>query len=70
MSFRKLLWTKKFSEDVKRAKMKNKDLESLQKVIKMLQQGDTLRHEYKPHPLKGKYSDYMKYHIESDWLLI
>ena len=70
MSSRKLIWTKRFSEDVKRAKRRNQNLESLQKVITMLQQGDTLPQEYNPHPLKGKYSGYMECHIESDWLLI
>jgi mRNA-degrading endonuclease YafQ of YafQ-DinJ toxin-antitoxin module len=37
MSYRKLIWTKRFSNDVKRAKRRNRNLESLQKVAKMLQ---------------------------------
>jgi mRNA interferase YafQ len=36
----------------------------------MLQSGNILPQEYKPHPLKGKYSGYMECHIEPDWLLI
>ncbi len=70
MNSRKLIWTKKFSKDVKRAKRRNENLESLQKVIKMLQSGDTLPQECKLHPLKGKYSGYKECHIEPDWLLI
>ena len=70
MNFRKLIWTKRFSKDVKRTKRRNQNLESLQKVIKMLQSGDTLPQECKLHPLKGKYSDYKECHIEPDWLLI
>ena len=70
MNFRKLIWTKRFSKDVKRAKRRNQNLESLQKVIKMLQSGDTLPQECKLHPLKGKYTGYMECHIEPDWLLI
>ena len=70
MNSRKLIWTKRFSKDVKRAKRRNQNLESLQKVIKMLQSGDTLPQECKLHPLKGKYSDYKECHIEPDWLLI
>ena len=70
MSSRKLIWTKRFSKDVKRAKRRNRNLESLKKVTKMLQSSDTLTQEYKPHSLKGKYSGYMECHIEPDWLLI
>jgi len=70
MSSKKLIWTKRFSKDVKRAKRRNQNLESLQEVIKMLQSGDTLPQEYKPHPLKGKYSGYMECHIDPDLLLI
>ncbi|MEA3279113.1 MAG: type II toxin-antitoxin system YafQ family toxin [Thermodesulfobacteriota bacterium] len=70
MNSRKLIWTKRFSKDVKQAKRRNQNLESLQKVIKMLQSGDILSQGYKLHPLKGKYSGYMECHIQSDWLLI
>jgi len=42
MSSRKLIWTKGFSKDVKRAKRRNQNLESLQKIIEMLQSGNTL----------------------------
>ena len=70
MSSRKLIWTKRFSKDVKRARRRNRNLESLQNVIEMLQSDETLSREYKPHPLKGKYSGYMECHIEADWLLI
>ena len=70
MNSRKLIWTKRFSKDVKQAKKRNQNLEFLQKVIKMLQSGDTLPQECKLHPLKCKYSGYMECHIEPDWLLI
>ena len=70
MTSRKLRWTKRFSKDVKQEKRRNQNLESLQNVIKILQSGDNLPQEYKPHLLKGKYSGYMECHIEPDWLLI
>ncbi|MDO9567648.1 MAG: type II toxin-antitoxin system YafQ family toxin [Candidatus Desulfaltia sp.] len=70
MSSRKLIWTKRFSKDINRVKRRNQNLESLQKVIEILQSGDTLPQEYKPHSLKGKYSGYVECHIEPDWLLI
>ena len=70
MTSKKLIWSKRFSQDVRRAKRRNHNLESLQKVIKTLQSGDTLSQEYKPHFLKGKYSGFMECHIEPDWLLI
>jgi len=70
MNSRKLIWTKGFSKDVKRAKRRKQNLESLQKVIEMLQSGNPLSQKYKLHPLKGKYSGYMECHIEPDWLLI
>jgi mRNA interferase YafQ len=70
MSSKKLIWTKQFSKDVKQAKRRHQSLESLQKVLKMLQSGETLPQECKPHSLKGTYSGYMECHIEPDWLLI
>ncbi len=70
MSLQKLIWTKSFSKDVKRAKKRNLNIESLQEVIKILQFGDSLSKEYRPHHLKGRYSGYMEYHIGPDWLLI
>jgi len=70
MSSRILIWTKSFSRDVKRAKKRNLNLETLQKIIKILQAGDSLPQQYKPHPLKGKYSGFMECHIGPDWLLI
>jgi len=70
MNPRKLIWTKRFSKDVKRAQKRNRDLESLQNVIQMLQSADTLPQKYKTHPLKGNYSGFMECHLEPDWLLI
>jgi len=70
MSSKKLIWTKRFSKDVKRAKRRNWNLKYLKKITKILQTSDTLPRAYKLHPLKGKYSGYMECHIEPDWLLI
>jgi len=49
MNAGKLIWTKRFSKDVKRAKRRNQNLDFLQKVIKMLHSGDTLPQKYKLH---------------------
>ncbi len=70
MNSRKLIWTKRFSKDVKRARKRNRNLESLQNVIRMLQSNNTLPQQYKQHTLKGKYAGFMECHIENDWLLI
>lgn len=70
MRSKTLIWTKGFSRDVKRARRRNRNLESLHEVINILQSANALPQEYKPHPLKGKYSGYMECHIEPDWLLI
>jgi len=70
MNLKKLVWTKRFSKDVKRAKKRNWELDSLQNVVQMLQSNSALPREYKPHPLKGSYSGYMECHLETDWLLI
>lgn len=70
MSSKKLIWTRRFSRDVKRARRRNWNLETLQTVIEILQSAETLPQEYKPHPLRGKYAGYMECHLESDWLLI
>lgn len=70
MSSKKLIWTKQFSKDVKQAKRRNQNLESLQRIITMLQSGETLPQKHKPHTLKGTYSGYKECHIEPDRLLI
>lgn len=67
---KKVIWTKKFSKDVKRAKKRNLNLNSLGEAITILQNKEILPQKYKPHPLKGNYSGYMECHLESDWLLI
>jgi len=70
MKFKRLIWSKQFSKDVKRAHRRHRKLDNLQYVLKTLQTESDLPRKYKPHPLKGEYAEFMECHIEPDWLLI
>ena len=62
--------TKKFKQDIKRCKNRNKDLDKLEFVIKELCCGKRLDLKYRQHLLSGKYNNRYECHIEPDWLLI
>jgi mRNA interferase YafQ len=49
---------------------RGRDEKLVQKVIKMLANGETLPAEYKTHKLKGKYKNCFECHIQPDWLLV
>jgi mRNA interferase YafQ len=67
---RQLIWTTKFSKDLKLAKKRDFNLNKLKVLLEILQRGENLPVNYKSHQLKGKYSGYMECHIEPDWLLV
>ena len=60
----------KFGKDLKRCKKRNKDLEKLKEVTRILVQGKTLPPTKRPHKLGGDYKNWSECHIEPDWLLI
>ena len=66
----KLLYTRNFDKDLKRALKRGYDLQLLQEVIEELETKGKLDKSYFPHKLKGVYADCMECHIKPDWLLI
>ncbi len=59
-----------FKKDFKRFKNDKVLMETLFSIVKLLAEGKELPKEYKPHPLKGTWKNYMECHVESDSLLI
>ena len=66
----RLLTTKRFERDLKRAKSRGKDLERLWRVVDRLLNERSLEARYRPHRLSGVRSGSWECHIEPDWLLI
>ena len=66
----RLLTTKRFEKDLKRAIKRGKDLDKLWKIIKLLLDNKPLEKRHRPHPLSGNYDRAWECHIEPDWLLI
>ena len=62
--------TTQYKKDFKRYKHQSDKLESLLKVIRMLENDVELPEEFQKHPLKGKYKGCLECHIEGDFLLI
>lgn len=62
--------TTQYRKDLKRYKHQPKKLDTLKKVIKMLQDEIPLPAEYRPHMLLGLYKGCMECHIQGDFLLI
>jgi mRNA interferase YafQ len=66
----RLLTTKRFGRDLKRAKKRGKDLGRLWGVVDRLLGGQALDLRYRRHRLSGAWSGSWECHIEPDWLLI
>ena len=62
--------TSQFKKDFKRF---CKDLEKVRRLyvlLEKLMRGEEIPADYKPHPLKGEWKNYMECHVEEDYLLI
>ena len=66
----KIRTSNKFEKDFVRCAKRNFKLESLGKVLELLERTGNLPRNYKPHSLSGNYSGYWECHIKPDWLLI
>ena len=63
--------TKRFRQDVRRAKRRSKDLTKLNKILHDLKHGVALLKRYRNHQLwQGGYSGAYELHLEPDHLLI
>ncbi len=59
-----------FKRDVKRMQRRDKDLEKLKEILRLLINAEKLEQKYRDHQLKGLLKDCRECHIEPDWLLI
>lgn len=66
----RLLTTKRFERDLRRAKRRGKDPDRLWAVVDLLLQKHQLPPRNRPHRLTGDWSGAWECHVEADWLLI
>ena len=64
------VYTRKFSQDVKRAQKRGKNLKKFKIIAETLLNGDLLDGIHRNHNLIGNYTGRSECHIESNWLLI
>lgn len=62
--------TSQFKKDLKRYKHTEDVIDKLKVILDLLAQGHPIPEGNRPHPLTGKYKEYMECHIENDTLLI
>ena len=62
--------TTQFKKDVKLCKKRGYDMDSLKKVLSLLEDGKPLPKKYLDHPLSGIFNGCRECHILPDWLLI
>lgn len=67
---RKVVYGTQFRKDYKRYVHKPKLLAALNEIVKMLERGENIPRQYKPHKLHGNYEGCMECHVQSDYLLI
>ncbi len=63
-------YTTQFKRDLKLAKKRRKDLNSLQVIMKTIMCEEKLSPKLKDHALSGNWKEHRELHIEPDWLLI
>ena len=66
----RLKQTNQFKKDIKLAKKRGLSMQLLDEVVTLLVENGKLPPKYKPHTLKGIYSDFWECHIQPDWLLV
>ena len=66
----KIVTTNRFEKELKKCVKKGYNIDSLKKVLELLEQNGNLPAIYKPHKLTGNYADCWECHIKPDWLLI
>jgi mRNA interferase YafQ len=59
-----------FKKDLKKYKHRPDELDVLEQILNLLQQGKPIPTEYKPHMLLGDYKGHMECHVKNDLLLI
>lgn len=67
---KKLQPTTQYKKDLKRYRNQPQKLSDLKEILLLLQNGQAVPSEYKPHMLHGAYKGCMECHIQGDFLLI
>ena len=67
---KKVSQTRQFSRDVKRMRRREKDLDKLQEVVRLLAEDAQLPANYRDPLLIGPWRPSRDCHIEADWILI
>ena len=62
--------TSQFKKDFKRFAKDVEKVKTLMSIVEKLERGEFILDEFYPHPLKGEWKNYMKCHIDDDYLLI
>lgn len=64
--------TSQFKKDLKLCAKRGFSIQSLEKVLDLLVNGETLPQKYLDHPLQpsNRYKNCRELHIEPDWLLV
>lgn len=65
-----LILSTKFKKSIKLAKKRGLNLQLLEEIVEMLQQGIPLDAKYRDHELQGKFNGFRECHIQPDWLLV
>ena len=60
----------RFQKDLRLMQKRGYDMVTLEHVLNLLAQGNSLPEKYLDHPLKGNWQGCRECHIESDWLLV
>lgn len=62
--------TSQFKKDFKRFSKDIEKVNTLYEIVGKLVMGEKIPDDYRPHPLKGEWKNYMECHIGDDYLLI
>lgn len=65
-----IIYSNKFKKSLKKCFKRGLDIEKLREVLKILENGEVLPPECRPHKLTGKYKGNWECHIQPDWLLV
>ena len=66
----RLLTTRRFERDLKRARKRGRPIEKLQRIVRLLVDDRPLPASCRPHALSGPWRGFLECHVEPDWLLI
>jgi mRNA interferase YafQ len=65
-----LLTTTAFERDLRRAEKQGKNLDKLEVIVGLLQDGQPLPPRCRPHALRGNWTGHWDCHVEPDWVLL